>query len=169
MVLPEQAVILLVDDREDDVILVQRALARADVQNPVFVVRDGEEALAYLDGTGKYTNRDEYPLPDIMLLDLKMPRMDGFEVLQEVRSRSGFKALRIIVLTSSEDIFDINKAYDLGANSFLVKPFEFDNYAAMLRTLSAFWLHHSRMPELQRPPKTRKKNGHSQRADETGN
>src|SRR5438874_10089223 len=105
MVLPEQAVILLVDDREDDVLLVRRALAKANVPNPLFVVHDGEEALAYLDGMGKYSNRDEYPLPDIMLLDIKMPKMDGFEVLRQVRSRSELKALRIVVLTSSEDIF----------------------------------------------------------------
>ena len=152
MVLPEQAVILLVDDREDDVLLVRRALAKANVPNPLFVVHDGEEALAYLDGMGRYSNRDEYPLPDIMLLDIKMPKMDGFEVLRQVRSRSELKALRIIVLTSSEDIFDVNKGYDLGANSFLVKPMEFENYTAMMRTLSAFWLHQSKNPSLERAP-----------------
>ena len=137
MVLPEQAVILLVEDRTDDVLLIQRALTRAGVKNPFFVLRDGEEALAYLHGTGKYADRDEYPLPDIMLLDLKMPKMDGFEVLQHVRQHKNFRALRIIVLTSSEDIFDVNKAYELGANSFLVKPLEFENLSAMMRTTSA--------------------------------
>lgn len=158
MLLPEQAVILLVDDREDDILLVRRALTKANVTNPVFVVRDGEEALSYLDGTGKYFNRAEYPLPDIMLLDIKMPRMDGFEVLREVRHRREFKAMRIIVLTSSEDVFDVNKAYDLGANSFLVKPLEFENYTAMMRTLSSFWLHQSKNPVVERPP-ARPKNG----------
>ena len=166
MVLPEQAVILLVEDRTDDVLLIQRALARAGVKNPFFVLRDGEEALAYLHGTGKYADRDEYPLPDIMLLDLKMPKMDGFEVLQHVRQHKNFRALRIIVLTSSEDIFDVNKAYELGANSFLVKPLEFENLSAMMSTLSSFWLHQSRAPVLERPHK--KKNGsshHSEGAD----
>src|SRR2546430_6628066 len=110
MTLPEQAVILLVDDRDDDVFLVQRALSRAGVANPFFVVRDGEEAMAYLEGFGKYANRDEYPLPDIMLLDLKMPKMDGFEVLRTIRRHPDFKALRVIVLTSSEDIYDVNNA-----------------------------------------------------------
>ena len=109
------------------------------------------------------SNRDEYPLPDIILLDLKMPRMDGFEVLREVRSRPELKAMRIVVLTSSEDVFDVNRAYDLGANSFLVKPFEFENYTAMMRTLSAFWLHQSKNPALQRAPKTRK-NGDQDRS-----
>src|SRR5213082_2211731 len=146
MVLPEQAVILLVEDRTDDVLLIQRALARAGVKNPFFVLRDGEEALAYLHGTGKYADRDEYPLPDIMLLDLKMPKMDGFEVLQHVRQHKNFRALRIIVLTSSEDIFDVNKAYELGANSFLVKPLEFENFAGLMRTLNYFWLKRNAMP-----------------------
>jgi CheY-like chemotaxis protein len=146
MVLPEQAVILLVEDLEDDVILVRRALAKANVLNPLFVVHDGEEAVAYLDGVGKYSNREEYPLPDIMLLDIKMPKMDGYDVLREVRSRPALKSLRIIVLTSSEDMADVNKAYELGANSFLVKPLEFENYAALMRTLSAFWLHQSVTP-----------------------
>jgi CheY-like chemotaxis protein len=150
MILPEQAVILLVEDRDDDVYLVRQALSRAGVRNPFFVVRDGEEAMAYLEGTGKYLNREEYPLPDIMLLDLKMPRMDGFDVLRYVRSKPEFKPLRIIVLTSSEDLADVNRAYELGANSFLVKPLEFDNYPAMMRTLSSFWLHHSRGPLVER-------------------
>jgi CheY-like chemotaxis protein len=156
MVLPEQAVILLVEDRQDDVTLIERAFANAGVRNPFFVVRDGEEALAYLYGTGKYANRDEFPLPDIMLLDLKMPRMDGFEVLHEVRKDKNFAALRIIVLTSSEEISDVNRAYDIGANSFLVKPLEFENFTSMMRTLSAFWLRQSRAPVIERPPKNNK-------------
>lgn len=97
-----------------------------------------------------------------MLLDLKMPRLDGFEVLERVRQNKSFRALRIIVLTSSEDIFDVNRAYELGANSFLVKPLEFENLSAMMRTLSSFWLHQSRAPVLERPP--RKKNGSSHAA-----
>jgi len=160
MILPEEAVILLVEDRDDDVYLVRRALAKAGVSNPFFVVENGEEALAYLEGLGKYRNRDEYPLPDIMLLDLRMPRMDGYEVLRAVRSKPEFKSLRIIVLTTSEDLQDVNQAYDLGANSFLVKPLEFENYAAMMRTLTSFWLHYSRNPTIERPSATsKKKNG----------
>src|SRR5882672_9445754 len=160
MTLPEQAVILLVEDRNDDVYLVRRALSKADVHNPFLVVENGEEALAYLEGFGKYRNRDEFPMPDIMLLDLKMPRMDGYEVLRQVRAKPEFKSLRIIVLTSSEDLNDVNKAYELGANSFLVKPLEFENYAAMMRTLTSFWLHYSRSPTIERPSATsKKKNG----------
>ena len=150
MILPEQAVILLVEDREDDIFLVRRALKQAGVPNPFFVVRDGEAAIAYLEGGGKYKNRDEFPLPDILLLDLKMPKMDGFEVLRAIRSNPTLKTLRIIVLTSSEELSDVNTAYELGANSFLVKPLEFENYTAMMRTLSSFWLHYSRKPEIER-------------------
>jgi CheY-like chemotaxis protein len=151
--LPDHAVILLAEDLSNDVFLVRRALANAGVKNPFFVVSDGEECLAYLRGVGKFSNRDEYPLPDILLLDLKMPRMDGFEVLREIRANKAFAPLRVIVLTSSEEISDVNKAYELGANSFLVKPLEFDNYTAMMRTLSAFWLKGSRAPVIERPPK----------------
>jgi CheY-like chemotaxis protein len=168
MVLHEQAVILLAEDSEDDVILVRRALARANVLNPLFIVRDGEAAIAYLDGVGKYSNREEYPLPDIMLLDIKMPKIDGYEVLREIRRRPTLKSLRIIVLTSSEEMSDVNKAYELGANSFLVKPLEFENYAALMRTLSAFWLHQSVNPTSTRPLKPKQKNGNSPQTEGPG-
>ena len=153
MSLPEQLVILVVEDLEDDVLLIKRAFQKAGIKNPVFVLRDGEEAKAYLEGRAKYSQRDEYPLPDLILLDLKMPKLDGFELLEWIRAQPALRALRVVVLTSSEDIYDINKAYELGANSFLVKPFEFDNYTAMMRTLNAFWMKHSVPPQLERPPK----------------
>lgn len=156
MNLPEQAVILLAEDLENDVFLVKRAFQKAGIANPFFLVRDGEECLAYLNGVGKFSNRDEYPLPDILLLDLKMPKLDGFEVLQEIRKNKALAALRIIVLTSSEQVYDVNKAYDMGANSFLVKPIEFENYTAMMRTLASFWLKESRAPLLERPPRKKK-------------
>jgi len=162
MPLPEHAVILLAEDLPDDIVLIRRALERAGVKNPFFVVRDGEECLAYLEGMGKYANRDEYPLPDILLLDIKMPKTDGFEVLRTIRSIKSLSALRIVMLTSSEEIFDINKAYGLGANSFLVKPLEFEDFTAMMRTLSSFWLHTNTAASIQRPPskdKSRGKNG----------
>jgi CheY-like chemotaxis protein len=109
-----------------------------------------------LEGTGKYSQREEYPLPELILLDLKMPRMDGFEVLTWIRSNENFKAIRVVVLTPSEEIYDVNKAYQLGANSFLVKPFEFENFAAMMRMLNSFWMGQSLAPQVERP---RKKNG----------
>ena len=148
MTLPDHLVILVVEDREDDIILIKRALAEANVPNPVHVVHDGEEAQDYLLGTGQYRDRSRFPLPDLILLDLKMPRLDGFELLRWIRSQPPLKALRVVVLTSSEDIYDINRAYELGANSFLVKPHEFTDFTAMMRTLSSFWLKQSRSPNL---------------------
>src|SRR2546423_3238533 len=148
----DQSVILLVEDLEDDILLIRRAFAAAKLRNPLQIVRDGEEAMAYLLGTAKYSNRDEYPLPDLVLLDLKMPRMDGFGLLRWIRNQPEFKAMCVIVLTSSEDIYDVNRAYELGANSFLVKPLEFINYPSILHTLQSFWLKHSRKPQLTRPP-----------------
>ncbi len=162
MPLPGSAVILVVEDLENDVILIRTAFERAGVTNPVFVVRDGEEAQAYLEGVGKYSHRDEYPLPDLMLLDIKMPKVDGFELLKWIRANDNFRALRVVVLTASDMIYDVNKAYELGANSFLVKPFEFEHYPAMMRTLGSFWLKDSVPPKIERPkdgPKPKDENG----------
>src|SRR2546423_4602150 len=131
----EQSVILLVEDREDDVLLVRRALARGFLDNPMHVVRSGEEAISYLQGEGKYSNRAEYPLPDLVLLDLKMPGMDGFGVLEWIRAQEGLRGMRVVVLTSSEQMRDVNRAYQLGANSFLVKPTDFDDYIHVTRVL----------------------------------
>jgi len=148
----DQAVILLAEDRDDDVLLVQRAFSKGDIHNPLFVVRDGEEAICYLSGIGKYGNRDEYPLPDLLLLDLKMPRVDGFEVLRWIRQQPGFSALRVVVLTAADQIRDVNSAYGLGANSFMVKPTDFQNVVEMAKTLRSYWLQMSKAPEIVRLP-----------------
>src|SRR5437660_5264305 len=128
---PDQSVILLVEDREDDVVLIRRAFDKAKVINPIQVVSNGEEAIWYLKGEGKYANRAEYPLPDLVLLDLKMPRVDGFEVLRWIRQQPGLSSVRVVVLTSSDQMRDVNEAYQLGANSFLVKPLEFERFVNM--------------------------------------
>src|SRR6516165_3915256 len=116
----QQAVILLAEDSEDDIILIRRAFRQANIVNPLQVVHDGAEAIAYLRGDGPYTNRAEYPLPELLLLDLKMPGVDGFEVLRWIREQSGLGAMRIVVLSSSERLRDVNLAYQLRANPFLV-------------------------------------------------
>src|SRR5438034_11513986 len=115
-------VILLAEDNENHVLLIRRAFEQAGLVNPLYVVSNGEEAISYLKGEGKYANRDEYPLPCLMLLDLKMPKKDGFEVLEWLRGQPGFSSLRVVVLTTSEELRDVNRAYRLGANSFLTKP-----------------------------------------------
>jgi len=148
------AVIMLVDDLEEDVLLVQRAFLRAKFTNPVHVVRSREEAIAYLKGDNQYAKRDEYPLPSLVLLDLKMPGMDGFDVLKWIRKEPSLKAIRVVVLTSSDQIRDVNEAYRLGANSFMVKPMDFQNYVAMSASLKDYWLNRSETPEVARPEST---------------
>jgi CheY-like chemotaxis protein len=148
----EHSVILLVEDREDDIFLIRRALIHAHLVNPVHVVRDGEEAVEYLRGLGKYANRDEFPLPGLMLLDLKMPRMDGFQVLEWIRRQPGISGMVVLVLTSSDRIRDVNRAYALGASSFLVKPSDFENFIELGNLLRKYWINTAKLPESSRPP-----------------
>jgi len=147
---PDDAVILLAEDREDDVVLVKEGFSRADIRNPLYVVHDGDEAVAYLQGDGQFSNRDRFPFPDLVLLDLQMPRRDGFEVLEWIRSHPDYKPLRAVVLTSSSDIRDINRAYRLGANSFMVKPSDFLDYPALTHTIARFWFQRSEAPTFSR-------------------
>jgi len=162
----DQAVILLAEDREDDILLIRRAFQKAYVNNPLHVVRDGEEAISYLSGEGKYSNRAEFPLPDLMLLDLKMPRVDGFEVLEWIRKQPGLASLRVVVLTASDHLRDVNRAYKLGANSFMVKPVDFEDVVHMSRFLTVYWLDMSTTPESFRPPRDNKmRNGKKEEGD----
>ena len=131
--MPDLTVILLVEDRQDDVFLIRTALEKGRVFNPIQAVQDGEEAIAYLTGEGKFGNREEFPLPGLILLDLKMPRMDGFELLKWIRQQPGLQALRVIVLTSSDHIPDVNLAYQLGANSFLLNRLILSNSSRRAR------------------------------------
>ncbi|HEY2081592.1 MAG TPA: response regulator [Verrucomicrobiae bacterium] len=165
--MPEHAVILLAEDEEDYVLLIRHAFTQANIPNPVHVVWNGQEAIAYLKGEGKYSNREEYPLPELMLLDIKMPRMSGLEVLQWIRQQPSLSALRVLVLTSSDEIRDVNEAYRLGANSFLVKPLDFEDFTSLSRLINEFWLHASKAPEISRPPRP-KQNGPSSSKGEGG-
>src|SRR6266566_4224032 len=131
-----EPLILLVEDRQDDVMLVLRSFDKAGIKNPIQIVRDGEEAIAYLSGSSKFSNRDDHPLPELVLLDLKMPKLDGFEVLRWIRTHPQCFGLRVVVLASSENIRDVNLAYSLGANSFLVKPMDFDGFVDLTRFIS---------------------------------
>jgi CheY-like chemotaxis protein len=147
----DNAVILLVEDLEDDILLIQKAFGTAGLHNPIHVVRDGEEALAYLSGHGKYSRRAEFPLPDLILLDLKLPGMDGFEVLTWIRTQPGLRTLIVVVLTSSSQPDDVNSAFALRANSYLVKPEEFENQVALCKLVRAYWLQIVKGPEAFRP------------------
>jgi len=140
--------ILLADDDENDVFFLQRAFTQAQVSPPLHRVHDGEEAIDYLRGEGDFYDRAKYPLPQLMLLDLKMPRKNGFEVLAWVRSQAGLKRLPVIVLSSSNEYPDINRAYDLGANTYLVKPVKFESFLKMMEALKTYWLMLAEKPNL---------------------
>lgn len=148
----EQAVILLVEDDYNDCTLLQRAFVGAKVVNPLVVVRSGEEALDYLSGLGRYANRAEFPLPDLILLDIKMHGMDGLEVLGWIRNQPGLRTIRVVMLTSSNDMKDVNLAYQLGANSFLTKPVDFEKFFEVARALSGYWLRLDKAPEVGQTP-----------------
>ena len=127
-----------------------RAFVKAKVLNPVQVARDGAEALAYLSGEGKYANRAEYPLPALVLLDLRLPKMDGFEVLVWIRQQPRIASLRVVVLSGSNAMTDVNRAYRLGANSFLIKPVDFDRFVEVSQALSGYWIWMDQAPVVSR-------------------
>ncbi len=132
--------ILLVEDDPDDEALTIRELQRQSVTNRIDVVRDGAEALEYLFATGAYEQRDPSDLPVVMLLDLKLPKVDGFEVLRQVRADERTRLMPIVVLTSSDEQQDRLESYDLGANSYVRKPVSFDEFKEAVHQLHLYWL-----------------------------
>jgi CheY-like chemotaxis protein len=154
----DRPTILLAEDREDDIVLIQRAFKTGGIPYPLMVVRDGEEAISYLSGVGRYSNRDLYPIPGLFLLDLTLPVTDGFEVLRWVRSQTQLKNLPVVVLTASDRIRDVNQAYQLGAYSFLVKSLDFLDAIALAHAITEYWLKIKKhtpahLPPQQWPPK----------------
>ena len=141
--------ILLVEDDSNDILFVQRAFRQANLDNPIRIVKDGDEAVSYLGGKNKYANRDIYPLPALILLDLKLPRRSGLEVLAWIRQQKNLKRIPVVVLTSSKESLDVDKAYDLGVNSYLVKPVKFEALATMVEVLDAYWLKLNQYPSLK--------------------
>lgn len=138
--------ILIVDDSSDDVILLKRAFSRAGVVNPLYWVKSGSEAIKYLRGDSAYSDRESYPLPSVILLDLNMPDGDGFEVLTWIRNKFPNGGLLIVVLTHVEEIRKINRAYSLGANSFLTKPGNPEELQELINIFSGYWLLNNRLP-----------------------
>jgi two-component system, response regulator len=136
----DDKVILLVEDNADDELLTLRALKKNNIRNEVVVARDGSEALDYLFGTGIHAGRDLTVMPQIILLDLKLPKVDGFEVLSRVRSSEPTKFLPVVILTTSNEDQDRIRGYGLGANSFVRKPVEFDKFIEAVRQLGLYWL-----------------------------
>ena len=138
--------ILLAEDDRNDILLISRAFQKAGLGNVLKTVTDGDQAIEYLRGTNEYADRSRFPLPFLLLLDLKMPGTDGFEVLQWLRSQPDFKRLLVVVLTSSNLQADVDRAYDLGANSYLVKPVEFNQMVNMIQRFEAYWTEINRFP-----------------------
>ena len=142
--------ILLVEDSPDDALLITRAFRKANLANSVQLVRDGEEAVAYLKGDPPFSDRVQFPLPVLMLLDLKLPRRSGLEVLEWVRQDGTLKRRPVVVLTSSRESVDVNRAYDLGVNSYLTKPVGFNALLEMVRSVNLYWLILNEQPEIGR-------------------
>jgi CheY-like chemotaxis protein len=145
---PADCTVLLVEDNPDDVLLTNRAFKRANLINPIQVVDDGDRAVAYLSGAPPFDDRGRFPLPVLILLDLKLPRRSGLEVLKWLRAVPGLRRLPVVVLTSSADSGDVNNAYDMGANSYLVKPVGFDALFDMVKVLQPYWLILNQQPAV---------------------
>jgi DNA-binding response OmpR family regulator len=139
--------LLQVEDTENDVILLQHAFQQADIQWPLRSVLDGQEAMDYLSGIGKYADRQKFPIPALVLLDLKLPRVMGLELLQWIRKESQIKTLPVIVLTSSGQRKDVDNAYNAGANAFVIKPSGMAELIELLKAFKVFWLRYTESPE----------------------
>ncbi len=150
----EADVILLVEDNPDDVALIRRAFRRAGVTASIRPAADGELAVAYLAGDAPFAAPGEHPLPALILLDLMLPRRSGFEVLEWLRAQPGLRRIPVVVLTSSEQAVDLERAYDLGANSYLVKPVMGDALTALVRSVDQYWLGLNRRARPQRQAPT---------------
>jgi CheY-like chemotaxis protein len=133
------AVILLAEDDPGDQELTRRALAQSRIRNELYIVEDGEEALDYLLRRGRYQDPDSSPKPDLMLLDLNMPKMDGKQLLQQMRADPSLRRIPVVALTTSEQENDIIRTYDLGANSYIVKPVDMDQFVNAIRVLKDYW------------------------------
>ena len=136
--------LLLVEDNEDDVFLMKRALKDARVVNPLYIVEDGQQAVDYLGGAGKFADRESYPLPAVVFLDLKLPLISGHDVLAWIRRQKEFESLVVIVLTSSNEATDLNRCYSLGANSYLVKPPTPEQLDGLAKAFRWYWLEYNR-------------------------
>ena len=137
--LKRPAIILLAEDDLGDQELTKRALEEGKIENELYIVKDGEEALDYLFRRGRYTDPETSPRPDLFLLDLNMPKIDGRQVLEQIRSIHELRNIRVVVLTTSRLEEDITRSYDLGVHSYITKPVELDQFFNVVRTLEEYW------------------------------
>jgi two-component system response regulator len=148
----DNKIILLVEDNPDDEALTLRAIKKNNIGNEVVIARDGAEALEYVFGTGRYSGRDMRVMPAITLLDLKLPKVDGLEVLRRLRTDERTKLLPVIILTSSKEEQDLINGYKLGANSYFRKPVDFGEFVEALRQLGLYWLVLNELPPVREVP-----------------
>ena len=146
----EDKIILLVEDNADDEKLTLRALKKNNISNEVVVARNGVEALDYLFGTGAYAGRNSNVIPQVVLLDLKLPKLDGLEVLRRMRADARTKLLPVVILTSSNEEVDRINGYGLGANSYVRKPVDFNQFIEAVRQLGLYWLVLNESPPARR-------------------
>lgn len=139
--------ILLVEDNVNDIELELRAFRKHNLSNRVFVVRDGAEALDYLFGTGAYVDRHDYSRPKMILMDLKLPKIHGLEVLRRIREDERTRTIPVVILTSSKEEQDLMKSYHLGVNSYIIKPIEFDKFVDMAAEIGLYWLLLNKLPQ----------------------
>lgn len=132
--------ILLLEDDPNDALLLQRALRKNNILNPVHVVRDGLEGIDYLAGLGKYADREKYPFPNVLILDIKMPRMTGLEFLEWIKRHPQYRVIPTLILSSSQEAVDVAQAYALGANSYMVKPAKIDDLQELARIVHEYWI-----------------------------
>lgn len=139
--------ILVADDDAEDRMLIKDALLESRLKNGIQFVEDGEQLMAYLNNSGKYSDKDKYPLPGIILLDLNMPKKDGRESLREIKQDSRLKSIPIVVLTTSKAEEDILKTYNLGVSSFITKPVSFEGLVNVMKTLNKYWFEIVELPK----------------------
>ena len=135
----EPFVVLMAEDDEHDIVAIKRAWKKHHVANPLYIVNDGEECLDFLYQRGKYSQPDSAPRPGILLLDIKMPKVDGLAVLRHIREEKVLRHLPVVILTTSKAEEDRFKSYELGANAYIVKPLGFENFSEAVRTINLFW------------------------------
>lgn len=146
---PDAVEILVVEDNPEDLELTMRSLRKANIGNRIYVARDGAEALEFLFGEGEHTGRNVADMPKVILLDLKLPKLNGLEVLKRIKSDPRTRLVPTVVLTSSKEQTDVVKSYDLGVNSYIVKPVNFEQFAAAVQELGLYWLLLNHAPKLE--------------------
>lgn len=139
--------LLMAEDDEDDRMFAEEALEESKLANELYTVENGEELVDYMRGNGEYADRDAYPLPDLILLDLNMPKLDGREALQEIKDDPGLRQVPVVVLTTSQAEEDIYKTYDMGVSSYITKPVTFEDLVEIMKVLGQYWFEIVKLPQ----------------------